>query len=113
MPTRIGVRLAKVGPPPPLPSARAAAEAAAASEEEPASCRIVRRVISGIIVGLVALNSIGSVYHVFAPVRRTMPRHAITCSSSFLARNRSARLNAPVIHSSRRERGRHEAARVA
>src|SRR5262245_51798996 len=98
MPTLIGVRLAKVGPPLPLPSARAAAEAAAASEEAPAICRIVRRVMSVGIAGLVAFDQSGPVYHVLAPVKPAMPRHAITCSSSFLARKGGGRLNASAIH---------------
>src|SRR5688572_28988118 len=53
MPIRIGVRLAKVGPPPlPPSSARAAAAAAAASEEAPARCSKVRRVISRFMVSV-------------------------------------------------------------
>ena len=51
MPTRIGVRLANVGPLPLLlPSARAAPAAAAASEEAPAAWSRVRRVREGVMV---------------------------------------------------------------
>src|SRR4051794_21678921 len=67
MPIRIGVRLAKVGPPPwPPSSAWATAAAAAANEEAPARCSKLRRVRSRFIVSVLpGWRWMPAVYYVF------------------------------------------------